>query len=148
VKTGYLGLILVALILASSTAMAYEGFNSRYYTDNYYQTNYVATPAQAAYPYNGSNGYYSYNYAYGYGYPYVYNTRYYNTQPAMVIPSYSVMNYYPAYYPSYYNSYYPTYYGGYLPATTYSGIGVYSTGTGGWGVSITRGSICGYYGYC
>jgi hypothetical protein len=135
-KIGFIGLILIALILVSSTAMAYQGFNSRYYTDNYYQTNYVATPAQAAYPYNGSNGYYSYNYAYGYGYPYVYNTKYYNTQPALIVPSYSVLDYY------------PSYYGYYRPAGAYSGISVYSTGTGGWGVSITRGGICGYYGYC
>jgi len=119
-KATYLLIGLSALILLISGAMAYSGFNRVYYTNNYYPTVYQTSQA----------------YSYGYTYPTYYATSYY---PTYAYPTY----YYPTYtYPTYYNSYYAPSYGSY-----YSNMSIYS-GSNGWGISIGRGSMCGYYGYC
>ena len=122
-KALQIAIALVALILMISGAFAYQGFNSYYYTDNYYQSVYAPSPAY-----------------HGYVKPaYTYNASYYYGAPAVVYPAYAYTTYYPTYVPTYYaTSYYPR---------TYSGMSIYSSGDS-WGISIGRGSICGYYGYC
>jgi len=129
-KATYFGLIVATVLLIASGAMAYSGFNSYYYTDNYYPMNYYPTPAYTAYSYAYPS------YAITSAYPtYVYNTSYYRAPAVAYYPTYS---YYPTYtyaMPNYYS-------GGYS-----SGISMYSN-SDGWGLSISRGSICGYYGYC
>jgi len=92
--------------------------------------------ATGAFAYSGFNRYY---YTDNY-YPTVYYT-------APYAVAYS--------YPSYYYSYRPVY--GYYAAPVvvptyyapsyYSGMSFYSSGDS-WGISISRGSVCSYYGYC
>jgi hypothetical protein len=91
-----------------------------------------------------------------------YNQRYYtdNYTPSVYYPTpaYAAAYSYPTYYTtSYYYApvVYPTYvytyptvvYPTYVAPATYSGVSVYSSDSG-WGISISRGSVCGYYGYC
>jgi hypothetical protein len=117
-KTAYIMFGLIALVLLASGVSAYSGFNRYYYTDNYVPSVYYPSPA----------------YVPAYSYPvYTYNTTYYRT------PTY----YYPTYYPTY------TYVAPvvYSAPATYSGMSFY-TSNNGWGFSINRGSVCGYYGYC
>ena len=117
-KASYIAFGLIALILLASGVSAYSGFNRYYYTDNYAQSVYYPSPAYVAYSYP----------------TYVYNTTYYRT------PTY----YYPtAYYPTY-TYVQPVVYS--YPAA-YSGMSFY-TSDNGWGFSVSRGSVCGYYGYC
>ena len=119
-KAIYLLGILVALIFVASGAMAYTGFNRYYYTSNYYSPVYMPTPAYNVYTTPG----------------YAYSTTYYGGYSNYVYPTYA----YPTYvYPAYTPTYYPT--GGYTNMSIYSG-------SNGWGISIGRGSVCGYYGYC
>jgi len=110
--------LFILFIVLLSTSFAYSGFNRYYYTDYYKPTYYYSNP------YVVPNAYY---------YP-TYTTTYY---PTTVV--------YPAYYPAYYSTYYtsPIVY-----PSTYTGISVYSSSSGGWGISINRGSVCGIYGYC
>ena len=97
-----------------------------------------------AFAYTGFNRYYytdnyypttymAHPYSTGYYYPSYYSSSYYYT-PTYYAPSY----YYPTYYPSYYAPSYGSY---------YNNLSIYS-GSNGWGISIGRGSVCGYYGYC
>jgi len=66
-----------------------------------------------------------------YSAPYVYSATYYRSYPVIAYPV--------VYAPTYYA---PTY------SRSYSNMSIYSDGDGGWGFSIGRGTVCGYYGYC
>ena len=120
-KYAYLLGILLALVLLSSTVMAYSGFNRYYYTGTYGSSVYYPTPAYTPYT--------------AYTYP-TYYTSYY---PAY----YSV----PVVYPTYGYTYaapaaYVNPYRGYGGSMSYYD-------SDGWGISIGYGgSMCGYYGYC
>lgn len=128
-----LATILIVLIM-TSTAMAYGGFNRAYYTQNfqpsvYYSSPFV-TPTYAA----------TYHY-----YPSTYSGTFSTTYVTNRFPSYSAY-----YYPSVttiYSS--PTYL--YRPVhtqpTNYRHLSMYRTDSG-WGFSFGAGSVCGFYGYC
>lgn len=133
-KFGTIIAMLIALVLISSAAFAQTGYNRQYYTGNYYPTNYYVSPADAA-VYSYTNVAHTYPTYYGgyYGSYYSYPYATYYTTPVIYRSAYV--------YPVYGAYYAPTYY----PYT--SGVSFYSSGDS-WGVSITRGSICGYYGYC
>ncbi len=119
----WIGLLVIMLTLLASGAMAYSGFNRYYYTDYYAPAVYYSTP---------------------YHVPTYYNTTYYPTTYTTYYNSY-----YPSYYPSY--SYATTYYPSYayytLAVGSYSGVSMYKNDSG-WGFTISRGSVCGIYGYC
>jgi hypothetical protein len=124
-KGMYLILAILAVLFVASGAFAYSGFNRYYYTDNYSPMNYYPTPAYTSYSYAITNAYPTY----------VYNTSYYRAPAVAYYPTYT---YYPTY--SYVAPIVPAYYGG-------SSVSIYSNGDA-WGLSISRGSVCGYYGYC
>jgi len=123
----FIGLILAVLLLASG-AFAYAGFsgyNRYYYTNNYAPTVYYTAPAYAYTPASYYGGYY---------------TPYYGT--------YSPTTYYPTYYPTYTPSYYVTpSYGYYAAPAYYNNVSIYGSDNG-WGITVGRGSVCSYYGYC
>ena len=124
--------VVMVLALMISGAFAYAGFsgyNRYYYTDNYVPTVYYTAP--------------TYTYVtpgYAYSYPtYTYTQPYYRT--ASYYPTYAVTNYVA---PTY--TYYPSYY--YAPIRNYNGVSLYYNSDDSWGISIGRGTVCGYYGYC
>ncbi|MEK6959049.1 MAG: hypothetical protein AABW59_03335 [archaeon] len=126
-------LITIALVLMflASGAFAYygSGYNQYYYTSNYVPTVYYPSPAYAPNNYGYNYNYYS---SYAYVVPtYAYSTTYYRTPvtygyvtPVVVAPTYV------------------------SSTRAYSGISMYYDGDDGWGFSYSRGSVCGYYGYC
>ncbi|MFA6268742.1 MAG: hypothetical protein WCW13_05240 [archaeon] len=124
-KTLHIIGILFALILIISGVTAnagYTGYNRYYYTNNYYPSVYYPTSSAV-------------NYA-NYTYPNYYATTYY--APTVIYPNYYATTYYTP------TVIYPNYY---APVAGYSNISIYNNSSG-WGISIGRGSVCGYYGYC
>ena len=124
------------------TVSAYAGFSgyNKYYTDYYAPTVYYPTPYHTPTTYYTS--YYSTSYP----------TNYYSTIlfiPFLFnIPFLFINLLLPAYTPTTYTTYvYPSY-SYYTPAVgNYSGLSVYKNDAG-WGFSISRGNVCGIYGYC
>lgn len=118
------GIMALLFVLILGTVSAYAGFSGY---NRYYYTNYYAPTVYYPTPYHVPATYTTY-----------YNTSYY--------PAYSSSTYfYPAY--NYATYYYPSYTHVAPAVGTYSGISMYKNDSG-WGFSISRGNVCGVYGYC
>jgi len=134
--------IVLFIILVSLNAFAFTGFNRYYYTDNYSQSNYYPNPSYAN-AYNYTQSYTTYNTVYSNPYSYyTYSSSpYYPTTYQTTYYSYPVTSYTTYISNPYQTVYYPT------PVSSYRSLNIYSDGDS-WGIGISTGSICGYYGYC
>ncbi|HNV01177.1 MAG TPA: hypothetical protein PKK60_01995 [archaeon] len=120
----WISALIILAVLFIGGVNAYSGFNRYYYTDYYAPAVYYQTP---------------------YNVPTYYSTSYYNTAYYYPTTTYVDSYYYPAY--NTVNYYYPSY-TYYTPTIgNYSGLSMYKNDSG-WGISVSRGNICGLYGYC